>query len=269
MMTIEAMMVGSTRDDVAKAMKALSSSGLGFAAGEVVDWREKTEVYFLVLQRVPADILNAAVLVLVETEEFFPTVAKWLKVCDTPLAERHRMKSRIREMIEGVAKAEAAPAFVREAPHVRLAGMVASYRKNGFPGRSAAKQQELYELAQSTVRACAKTGEQVPVWATGQEAIRVNLSERRDASWFTVEWEVFAIAPGPEVPPAEPLPLGITEPPPLPTADTRTRAEQAEIDATKRGYQQLQEAGLPLRTVTEEPPPPEDPHADADDLGDA
>lgn len=204
MTSIRAGLVGSTYDQVVDAMNGMIAGGLAFANGEDIDLMRRAEVYALVLKVVPPDILTDAALRLVASEQFFPSAATWLKACDGPIAERQRMQQRVAGMIQEK-RASDAP-FVREEPHQRLAGMIATFRRYGarYEGRIAAHQKSLWELALRTRESCRKGGHSIPAWSTGEVPIAVKLHDGTHN--VTVE------PPPASAPPPEKLPFGIAEP---------------------------------------------------------
>ena len=206
--TLEGLLTGCTFDDVVRAMQGMLAGGMAFERDDQdVNIRQRAEIYHLVLQGVPTDILNSVVGELLASEEFFPSAAKWLKACDKPLAERQRMKRRVQLLIQDHVAADQARAFVPEPAHVRLAGMIASYRRYcaRYEGNVAAHQKSLWDLAVSTRAACVHTGEPIPAWSTGEEAITLNF---RDGAHH-----VFVEPPPENAPPPSRLPAGVVEPP--------------------------------------------------------
>jgi hypothetical protein len=126
-----------------------------------------------------------------------------------------------------------ATGFVPEPLHIRLAGMIAAYRRHGsrYEGRIDQLNGQLWDHAQSL--------DPLPPWMAG---ITVRLSDGD---------HVVYPEPPPENPKRpEPLPLGVREPVTVEPAAIRTPETQRAIDDTKRGYEDLEMAGIPPRSTS-------------------
>jgi hypothetical protein len=206
---LEWKMIGGGDDGADAVVVALIESGLAMEKDDPCNWDTKKAIYRATLNDLPADLMETAFFRCVKSTAFFPQVAVFRKFVEKDLADRAAMlwrAKRIRDLILNPPQPNGGT-FVQEPPHVRLAGMIASYTRNNMPGRAAAKIAELWALSEGEA-----AKDEPAAWAV-QGYVDVTLSNKdpQSGKWVESVYRVDVVEPVAEVEP-EKLRPGIVEP---------------------------------------------------------
>jgi len=200
---------GAGEDGVAVIFKALLDAGLAMAADDPSNMDTKMAIYQAALSDMPADLMEAAFMRCIKESQFFPQVAVFRKSIDAEFSERKRMLDRAKRMRELILNPPGpnGSTFQPEAPHVHTAGLVASFTRNGMPGRAAAHVRTLWEMSEAE-RATGSPAQ----WAI-DGYVDVTLKKRDGRKWIDDPVRVMIEPPKFEdlQAPVEPLPATFEE----------------------------------------------------------
>lgn len=213
---LEWRLIGAGESGVEVIFKALLDAGLAMAADDPANMDTKLAIYQAALSDMPADLMEAAFMRCIKESQFFPQVAVFRKSIDAEFSERRRMLDRAKRIREAIVNPPGpnGSTFKPEEPHVRLAGMIASFTRHGMPARAARPVADLFALSEAE-----KAKDAPASWAT-DGFIDVPLKKLDAAGkWIDdpvrvmIEPPKFEDIRAPEEPMKYPVPTQSVEPP--------------------------------------------------------